>query len=109
MKKFLALATLIAALAPVALAPAAQAKTPRAQQIVLSTADLDVSQPADAAILITRIESALRPFCVENTSYDTVSLCMRDQTHKTVRKLGIPAVKLALEQRMAPAVMLAQR
>lgn len=109
MKKFLVLATLIAALAPVALAPAAQAKTPRSQAIVVSTADLDVSQPADAAILISRIEGALRPFCVVNTSYDTVSLCMRDQTHKTVRQLGIPEVKLALEQRPAPATALALR
>lgn len=109
MKKFIAIATLIAALAPVALAPAAQAKTPRSQSIVVSTADLDVRQPTDAAILVTRIESALRPFCVVNRSYDTVSLCMHDQTHKTVRQLGIPEVKLALEQRSAPAVMLAQR
>lgn len=100
MKKLLILAALIAA--PLA----AQAETATPQPIQISMDGLDLSNPQDAAVLIQRIETAVRPICIAPgvAMRTTTTGCIRKVTRQTIENLGVPEVSLAFKQgRKAPA------
>jgi UrcA family protein len=98
MKKTLILAALVAA--SLAAPLAAQAKTPQLQQISVSAEGLDLNNPADAAILVQRIEAAARPVCVVPDAAEptTTRGCIRKLTRLTVKSMKVPTVTLAYEQ-----------
>lgn len=104
MKTFVILAALIAA--PLA-AHAAPADT---QPIQVSTAGLDLSNPADAAIMIQRIEAAVRPGCLAPNlnHHHTTGACIRKVTRKAVKTLRIPELNSALRRHFSPTGQRAQ-
>lgn len=99
MKKLLVLAALVAA----PLAAHADPASPR--QVHISSQGLDLTTPADAAVMIRRIESAVRVICVAPgyAAGRSTAGCVRDLTRQTVRNLRVPELNLALEHRSAPA------
>lgn len=98
MKNLLILAALVAA--PLA-AHAEPAQAPRAQ---VSMAGLDLRNPADAAVMIQRIEAAVRPICVAPgvANRRSTAGCIREVTREAVKSLRVPELNLAFEQRSAP-------
>lgn len=104
MKKLLVLAALLAA-------PLAHAEPARPLEIKISAAGLDLTNPADAADMIRRMEAAVRPLCVAPgfAIKQSSAGCMRDLMRTAVAKMKIPALTVALERRSAPAITLAQR
>jgi UrcA family protein len=100
MKSLLILAALVVA-APLA----AHAETGRTPRALVSMAGLDLRNPADAALMIQRIEAAVRPICVAPgvAHRRTTAGCIQDLTRKTVKDLRVPELTLALEHRSASA------
>lgn len=94
MKKLLILAAVLAA--PLA----AHAET-AAPQIHVSSAGLDLSNPTDAAVMIARIEAAVRPICMAPgfSNRRSTAGCIKDITRDAVRNLRIPELNVALERR----------
>lgn len=108
MKTLVVLAALIAAPALVSVAHAEPAKP---LEIKVSTIGLDLSNPADAAVMIARLEVAVRPSCAApgyNARRSTAG-CMRDAMRQAVSRMQIPQLTAALENRSAPVITLAQR
>jgi UrcA family protein len=95
MKKLLILAALLTA--PVA------AHAEPAQRLMISSAGLDLSKPADAAAMIRRIEAAARPMCMAPgfANRRSTAGCIHDVTRDAVRNLRIPELNTAFEQRSA--------
>ena len=95
MKKLLILAALVAT--PLA----AHADPARAQQVHISSEGLDLRNPADAAAMVRRIESAVRTMCVAPgfAAGRSTAGCIRDLTRDAVRNIRIPEVSTALQQR----------
>lgn len=113
MKKLLILAALIAAPAFTSVAHAEPAKP---LEIKVSAIGLDLSNPADAAVMIARLETAVRPNCVAPgfATRRSTSACIRDVVRDAVKGMQIPQLTAALETRFAPqpvqpAITLAQR
>lgn len=104
MKRLLILAALVAA--PLS----AQAETPRIKQIEISAAGLDLTNPADAAKMILRIEAAVRPACVAPgfASGRSTARCIREVTADAIKNLQIPALHVAFQRRSAPGATVAQ-
>lgn len=104
MKTILLLAALVAA--PLA----AHAETAQPQRTQVSMAGLDLRNPADAAIMIQRIEAAVRPICVAPgvANHRTTAGCIREVTREAVKSLRIRELNLAFEQRSKPKSPAAQ-
>lgn len=106
MKKLLILAALIAA-------PIAHAEPAAPAGIKVSAAGLDLNNPADARMMIERLEAAVRPNCVAPgfAIRRAPAGCIRDALRDTVIKARIPQLTAALENRSpeAPPVLLALR
>jgi UrcA family protein len=99
MKNLLVLAALFAA--PLAAPLAASAETAQPQQIQISSAGLDLANPADAAAMIGRIEAAVRPMCVAPgfANGRTTAGCVRETTKAAIKSLRIPQLDFALNNR----------
>ena len=71
---------------------------------------LDLNNPADAAVMIRRIESAVRVICVAPgyAAGRSTAGCIRDVTRETVKGMRIPELTLAFEQRSTPPAPVAQ-
>lgn len=108
MKTALALALLIL---PLAAAPLAEARKAQADTTLkVSQADLDLTQPRDAAILLTRVEKVARSWCVEPGHQSTTTAsCIRMVMTDVVGRVDEPAVTAAWIDRIGPAVRLASR
>lgn len=98
MKNLLVLAALLAA--PLA----AHAEPAAPVQIRISSVGLDLSNPADAAAMIGRIEAAVRPACVTPgvSGARTTAGCVREITGDAIRRLGLPQLELAFNHRARP-------
>lgn len=113
MKKFFALAALIAAFAPIA-SPVASAGPAKPLEIKISAVDLDLNHPADAAVMIARLEAAIRPICVAPgfATRRPTAACIRDAVREAVAKTKIQQLMTAFNAPAAPAApatLLAQR
>lgn len=104
MKSLLVLAALI-------IAPLANAEPAKLREIKISSVGLDLSNPADAAIMIGRMEAAVRPMCVAPRAAvkRSTSGCIRDVIRDAVAKMKITALTVAFEGRPVPVITLAQR
>jgi UrcA family protein len=103
MKKLLVLAALLAA--PLA----AHAEPAKVLRFEVSTAGLDLRNPADAAVMIRRIEAAVRPACTSPTPlHPTTTACLRTLTRDAVKNLRIPELSVAFEHRSAPVAPVAR-
>lgn len=105
MKTLLILAALIAA-------PIAHADPAAPAGIKVSAAGLDLNNPADARLMIERLEAAVRPGCVAPgfAIRRAPAGCIRDALRDTVMKSNIPQLTAALESRSPVApILLAQR
>lgn len=111
MKSMLVLSAAIAASLG---APAALAQQARLHSVALGKAELNVGTPAEADALVQRIRDGMRPFCIHNRSYRTISSCLHDVTQNAIRQLDMPELAQALNRTAppspaAPPIMLAQR
>jgi UrcA family protein len=114
MKTALALALLIL---PLAAAPLAEAHAASPFSITdsspttltVSRADLDLTQPGDAAILLARAEKVAHSWCVEpgHQSRGTTSSCVRNVMADVVSRVDEPAVATAWTARGGAPVRLA--
>jgi UrcA family protein len=97
-KKLLILAALIAAPVPAFADPAQTTK------IQISSAGLDLADPADAAAMIRRIEAAVRPMCVAPgfANGRSTAGCVNEATRKAVKNLRVPELDTALARRSTP-------
>jgi UrcA family protein len=112
MKAALALALLILPLASAPLAEARKATAPAQAETALSVsrADLDLTQPGDAAILLARAEKVAHAWCVEpDHQVTTTSACVRKVMADVVARLDEPAVTTAWTGRSGPVVRLSSR
>lgn len=92
-------------LAALAAAPmAAHAEPAPPQQVHISSQGLDLTNPADAAVMVRRIESAVRTMCVAPgfAAGRTTAGCVRDVTRDAVRNLRIPELSTAFQRRSVP-------
>lgn len=101
MKTLLILAALVAA--PLA----AHAETNKSPQVAISSQGLNLRNPADAATMIRRIESAVRTMCAAPgfASGRSTAGCVRDLTKDAVRNIRIPEVTTAFKRSPAPAAL----
>lgn len=103
---------LAAAIAASLAAPAALAQQARLHSVVLERAELNVGTPEEADALLQRIRGGMRPFCIHNRSYRTISSCLHGVTQNAIRQLDMPELaqaRTAPPSPAAPPIMLAQR
>lgn len=106
MRHLAPLAFALSVLAPVAAAHAATVTSDEAVAVRVSHADLDLSRPRSAAVMLNRLERASLNACGASPfSYYQVkdevrrSACYRDSLDRAVADLGAPGVTAAYQAR----------